>query len=407
MKIEYIRNLNGSYMIIKDAEYLYENAELLMLLNNRIPGLLNLQVIISDGKMEYWYEITGATSFRTLLDAAPLSGTKLRCLIEDIFDMNRQLEDYLLDGENIIYLPEMVYFDRTAEKYRFCYLPGSKVAGENSLRTLTEHLLTRIDHKDANAVSMGYSLYEKSMQECCSVRELMSCIVLPKEKNEECDLNNMDNQRHSGETAGEQAAEKEDDRKDTFLRKKHAAGKTAVGKTAAGNTVSGNSDAEKKNTNPKRMGKKLFPGFRTQKRTEKTGIKTTPDYAEQLREIKVREVVAEPIRSDSPTMFLNIENQIEIGKLIYQGEGREDNFLLEEDVFLIGKDAEMVNGVLRADTVSRIHARIFQQEGHYYIEDLNSTNGTFLNGKEVFYRQPVKLEKQDRISFATEEYLFS
>lgn len=59
MKIEYIRNLNGSYMIIRDVDYPCRSYELMMLLNNRIPGLLSLQIIVGDGKLEYWYDIVG------------------------------------------------------------------------------------------------------------------------------------------------------------------------------------------------------------------------------------------------------------------------------------------------------------------------------------------------------------
>ncbi len=34
-------------------------------------------------------------------------------------------------------------------------------------------------------------------------------------------------------------------------------------------------------------------------------------------------------------------------------------------------------------SVSKMHARILKQKGKYYIEDLNSTNGTYLNEKKV------------------------
>ena len=32
---------------------------------------------------------------------------------------------------------------------------------------------------------------------------------------------------------------------------------------------------------------------------------------------------------------------------------------------------------------SSIHVRLFQREGHHYVEDMKSTNGTLLNGNEL------------------------
>lgn len=378
MKIEYIRNLTGSYMIIKEAEYAYENAELLMLLNNKIPGLLNLQVIVSDGKLEYWYEITGTTSMGTMMDLFSLDGKNIKHLIEDIYNMNLQLVDYLLDGENILYLPEMIYYDRGKETYRFCYLPGCKTLRQNSLQTLAEYLLPKIDHKDPDAVAIGYAFYEKTIQEFCSAEELLSCTVLQEKV----------------------AAEQEIEPKEVVIQEQTT--KDAVF-----------------GENPPELdwdwGFEEKPGLLKRfmmKKRKKTADKETedietPDYERLLAEMNQIGVVAEPQISETPTVFLNMGKQLEIGRLLYQGDGKEENFVLEEENFLVGKDTKLANGVLHADTVSRIHARIYRKEGHYYIEDLNSTNGTYLNGKELFFRQPVKLETMDRIVFGTEEYVFS
>lgn len=45
--------------------------------------------------------------------------------------------------------------------------------------------------------------------------------------------------------------------------------------------------------------------------------------------------------------------------------------------------------------VSQLHARIFVKEGRIYLEDLGSTNGTFLNAKPV--TSAVALSRGDRI----------
>jgi len=54
--------------------------------------------------------------------------------------------------------------------------------------------------------------------------------------------------------------------------------------------------------------------------------------------------------------------------------------------------------VLADDTfVSTLHARLYQQNGQAFVEDLGSTNGTFVNGKQV--TAPTRLKRGDQVQF--------
>lgn len=52
-----------------------------------------------------------------------------------------------------------------------------------------------------------------------------------------------------------------------------------------------------------------------------------------------------------------------------------------------------------APWVSRRHARIFYHDGHFYIEDLGSTNGTYLNHKRLVSGLPYALQDGDELRF--------
>jgi FHA domain len=54
--------------------------------------------------------------------------------------------------------------------------------------------------------------------------------------------------------------------------------------------------------------------------------------------------------------------------------------------------------VLGEDTyVSQLHARLYQQNGEGYIEDLGSTNGTYVNGKVI--STATRLRRGDQVQF--------
>jgi pSer/pThr/pTyr-binding forkhead associated (FHA) protein len=70
-------------------------------------------------------------------------------------------------------------------------------------------------------------------------------------------------------------------------------------------------------------------------------------------------------------------------------------FPLEGDQIIVGRDAS--NGVAINDAeISRKHSRLSFQGGKYVLEDLGSTNGTFVNGQRL--AGPVVLKPGDVIA---------
>ncbi len=80
---------------------------------------------------------------------------------------------------------------------------------------------------------------------------------------------------------------------------------------------------------------------------------------------------------------------------------------IREFPFFIGKLKKNVDYYLENNGISRFHAKLTKEEELYYITDLNSTNGTFVNGVELqtYTKQEIKLG--DEIALANLTYQFA
>lgn len=78
----------------------------------------------------------------------------------------------------------------------------------------------------------------------------------------------------------------------------------------------------------------------------------------------------------------------------------------EKRIQLIGHQEGKVDLLLESDMVSRIHAKLRREEGHFYLSDLNSRNGTWVNGEALEGRAEIELYAGDEVKFADQIYNF-
>ena len=72
---------------------------------------------------------------------------------------------------------------------------------------------------------------------------------------------------------------------------------------------------------------------------------------------------------------------------------------------MIGK-AESVDVKILLPTVSRVHAKIWRDEEQYYLRDLDSRNGTFVNGNQISGKNNCRILPGDEVRFADAVYIF-
>jgi hypothetical protein len=106
-----------------------------------------------------------------------------------------------------------------------------------------------------------------------------------------------------------------------------------------------------------------------------------------------------------PTICLSDYREHPEGLLLYEGYEEFSNIRLEKRTLQIGH-SEDSDIVIAKDTISRYHARIECADLEFFLEDLNSTNGTFVNEKQLAYKEKRKLKTNDIIRFADVKYRF-
>jgi serine/threonine protein kinase len=80
-----------------------------------------------------------------------------------------------------------------------------------------------------------------------------------------------------------------------------------------------------------------------------------------------------------------------------------ERFCLTEPMIQVGRDRDSnVISIPDDSSVSRNHAWIVYLQGAYWVEDLGSTNGTFVNGKKVTKRSRIAMG--DRLMFGKAEF---
>lgn len=403
MNIQYQRNLKNSYMVvIEPGQPLNMDGQLAekMMQRQRIPGLLNWVTMEHEKDMTFWYRITGLQSLSDWLSHHALDYKLFGHLLSGLLALQEELPRFYLKTEHLLLQTEQIFLDTSGEQVAFCYEPMWSKEPRQALGELMEQLLPKIDHGDKDAVRLGYGLYEKCQEENADIWHYVlehhvgngsAC----QEQNWETGVSeDMEMQCKEKEYIEKEHVEKEH-------MEKNRMGKNQTGKEHCTPYIEPSDNIWKKCVEmPEKMVEKL-PVISALSWVQSFG-KKKKKKPEPIYLFEPEETEAE---SENPTVYLGAKEAAE-GRLLYCGSGREENFVIDGDVFLLGGRNEKADGQLQASGISRSHARITREDKDYFIEDLNSRNGTYVNGKLLAYKQKCKIKPGDHLRFAREEYVF-
>lgn len=376
MKTAYRQNVDHHDMILSGGAEIDRNAyPLHMIRENAIPGFLRCRTEEMDGELLFCYDITSLQTLQSVMENQEVDAVLLRMLFLLIPDAMETLSEYLLDPQGLLLSPDMIYLNQERDQMRFCYYPGAEAGLAESLQQLGEGILPRLDHKDREAVVLGYAFYQK----CCEQTEEVPVDFFrnmvretgpedPAEQHEEAE----EEQRRQEEIVN--AFFEEEDRKaENNGRRKF--GKKKGGKKFAffqkfrreHATIADDDGYFPDDDEIKPGERKTAPG----KKIESYGIKTSAYIAEsKTYSAKVNSGEME-YDEEAETQILKAFSAGGGGpvpaKLVYVGSARKDTqvflqpgqeFSLNQPMYIIGKSSRAADVVLPSPAVSRSHARI-------------------------------------------------
>ncbi len=383
---EYVRNCNCNYERIALQEKPQEKKyQYCILSRGGIHSLLpcSLRYINSDAFL--YYDITSTQNMGQLFSEKTIDRGWMKDFLWGIRRMRQELDRFLLEEQNIIWHPEHIFQDLEKNDFYFLYIP---YYGEDTgLDILMDYLVEKVDYSDEALVEFLYSAYEQlrvigleyldgqMYDDFLQMEEQQQKTPKPEPKQESEPVRDVREQEYVLNVE-----------ESVTVRKKETA-------------------------------KKGVRFFKDRRRR----ISQKEDCRNRMRE-SMKDIPLPAVCEDSEygheTIDMQQTMEEEFGKTIYieeaveqRGHGlyRMDGELvaqLDKSPFVIGKKKENSDLVLTDYSASRVHARIVCEDDVYYLEDLNSTNGTYKNGLRMQPYEKRKLECGDELKFAKTEYIY-
>ncbi len=407
------REFDHSYLLIKAEISQIESYPFLMITQNNITGLLTCRLRYMEDIAYYSYDITSKKPLVQEYLERKLHFEEIRELFYHISAILKGAEEFLLEKEGFLLSPDYIYKDLETEEVFCLYLPDieeDKEEERGRYRELADFLLDKVDHKDEHGVNCVYQFYKMSKESYFSFDAFLGFI-------------------EKEEVMFQAEKRKSDERK-------QAEGNGYIGLESKGDESEISQEMILKETKMKESRSKtgwmsvivltsigallillylfvpylryfalylLLPGislmvaaliFATRNLYGIYQSRKESDWILPTEEVTVEEYFDDIL--DNETVYFEEE-------FSYHLKWREGHFskefYLKEFPVTVGKMKGSVGLYIEDASVSRLHACFKEQGKDVVLQDLDSTNGTYVNGKQLAPGEVRVINRSDEIQF--------
>lgn len=390
MEYKFKRDLKNSFMIVK-ATFDDMGYEKDILRYNDIDILVPFHTVSINNEMQVWYDITGLVSLQDYLLQQGVTLELIRKVLVYLKIAIEETQRFLIDVNHLIIDANTIFVVKNNSDWKLMLIYYPDNDKEANLDSLMEFLMENADEK---LMDTCIRLYDESL-DGVGIDGLINII------DEEEEYDDVAVTVNEPDVEEDRFYDSVDDGGDIFEEEEEPSLFDKIRELI----LSRFSDGDKQD-------KSLFGLTKKEPKAER--FNKTRRGRSRKNELS-EDFIYEPDQEIyEPTVLLTSlddnENNMSsrprkmIVELQYMGDNKKDNIRITKDVFLLGSSKEGNDGVIDSPVVSRYHARIRREGRGIYIEDLNSTNGTSVNGVLLGYQEKVEIKSGDEIMFADECY---
>lgn len=424
LDVRYKTDLYGSYAMILIPQGIDRNKYAFkMLENNRIKGVCSCHERIEDGESYFYLDISGKKNLWQEYQDREMELPEMIWLFQNIVQISEELRNYLL-SERMLWLdPEFIYKDMEDGSISIVVIPWEKEL-KYPLRKLAEFLLEKVNHEDENSVNAAYHFYRQQSQTNFCLAQFLPVLEkenISKRKKENSKEETMSGaadykiEEHKKEADSgrnikeEQNSTQEYKQEDEFIKdeilmfQNEKNSKLWIGTTFASILISALVFVPFIEKNQKvsciSLSICLFITglciklYETYKNKKEITVNKSLEYGGVNNDTYNEYNYEEP----GETVFFESVKVVESLKLRWKEKGKKREVELRDLPFTVGKKKEEVSLILPDPSVSRLHCRFVEKAGGVAIMDLDSTNGTSLNGIKLKTGEVLEIVKNDEI----------
>lgn len=383
-----------------------------MLKYNAIGGILGAELHNVDQEVRCLYRVRDMISLNEYFGRGDMNVSQLVDLLEKLVQILARCQEYFLDEKNLLLQCDSVFWDEKQQQLWIPYLDGYDKKVNEGISRLLEKFMDTMNHENRELAFLVYGLHSLSRDSHFDLSKLSEILEENRSKKVSQRGDGRQERKVLSSEAGPSTAlpqvEKKSEQKPEQLWGKwviFAAVSMVITIILyqAGiirDPVSGGLDLRRSGILAVIL---LAAVYCYHKKELISHDQTRKIVGEVGKEPEDSTIQLVSTCTDETIVLEQTECQDSIINLIPQDWHRQE-IKIRKSPFFIGKDAARADEIIGEGEVSRIHVKVVSDAQGVFLIDQESTNGTFVNGRQLVPWERCQLEDGDMIGISSIYY---